>query len=105
MTVIRHVTVSDDPQVAALVDILRAHCHLDATGLVVDDPHAIATAIVESQRETRRTREANGKWINGEGKQILRRCYPGLIPAVVIADALRDKARHDRKIHLLEETT
>ncbi|WP_428956166.1 hypothetical protein [Streptomyces sp. cg35] len=103
MTLIRPVEVSDDPQVTALVELLRARCHSDTTGLIIDDPHVIATLVVEAQRARRARAEAANKWINPEGRRILNRCYAGHVPAAIVTGALIAKARRDKRLHLLKE--
>ncbi|MCX5528980.1 hypothetical protein OG785_45360 [Streptomyces sp. NBC_00006] len=103
MTEARLAAVVDDPQVTAVADALRDRC-LDGDGRLVDSPYLIAAVAVEVQRATRKARaEARNKWISEDGKRILNRCYPGLIPARVVTTALADKARRDGRLHMLKE--
>jgi hypothetical protein len=38
------------------------------------------------------------KYINADSRDYLARCFPGLIPAVVIAEALREKAVREGRL-------
>lgn len=38
------------------------------------------------------------KYVNAAAGELLARCFPGMIPALVIEEALREKAQRERRL-------
>lgn len=45
-----------------------------------------------------KTRPARRRYINAATELLLRDCFPGMVPACVIADALREKAIREGRL-------
>jgi hypothetical protein len=45
-----------------------------------------------------KTRPARRRYINAGAERLLRDCFPGLIPALVIEQALAEKARREGRL-------
>ncbi|MEU1497324.1 hypothetical protein [Streptomyces sp. NPDC005732] len=45
-----------------------------------------------------KTRPARRRYINAGTEQLLRDCFPGMIPAAVIEQALAEKARREGRL-------
>jgi hypothetical protein len=38
------------------------------------------------------------KYVNASARELLRRCFPGLIPALIIEEALAEKAKREGRL-------
>lgn len=45
-----------------------------------------------------KTRPARRRYINGGTEKLLRDCFPGMVPAAVIEQALAEKARREGRL-------
>lgn len=45
------------------------------------------------------------KYVNHASKELLARCFPGMIPALVIEEALREKAQREERLPATRRTT
>ncbi|MGW2520425.1 hypothetical protein ACWC09_26120 [Streptomyces sp. NPDC001617] len=45
-----------------------------------------------------KTRRGHRRYVNATSELLLRDCFPGMIPALVIADALREKAIREGRL-------
>lgn len=44
------------------------------------------------------TRRGHRRYVNAKAELLLRDCFPGLIPALVVAEALEEKARREGRL-------
>ena len=45
-----------------------------------------------------KTRRGHRRYVNARAELLLRDCFPGLIPALVVAEALEEKARREGRL-------